>query len=58
MDEQVDTDKGGSLAKLGARQGCNYHIVTRSDDPVALRLRTGSVKPWDILLILDHSSTL
>lgn len=29
--------KGVSLAKLGARQGHNYHIFTRSDNPVALR---------------------
>lgn len=50
--------KGVSLAKLGERQGHNYHIDTRSDNPVALRLRTGSVKLWDILLILDHSSAL
>lgn len=55
MGEQVDTDKRGFIRE---RQGHNYHIVTRSDDPVALRLGTGSVKLWDILLILDHSSSL
>ena len=58
MGEQVDTDKRGFISETKERQGHNYHIVTRSDDPVAQRLGTGSVKLWAILLILDHSSTL
>lgn len=48
--------KGVLLAKLGERQGHNYHIVPHSDNPVALR--RGSVKPWDILLIWDLCASL
>lgn len=58
MGEQVDTDRRGFIRETRERQGHNYHIVTCSDDPVALRLGTGSKKLWDSLLILDHSSAL